>query len=103
MSCRKRGFNWARDDAKRVELSRLAEFAKGFCPTDWDRWFTMSSGNAYTAAERLFFVLHPDRDGDREAAANFLGEQYIDREVQEFVEGALNYLETMDARIKQQA
>jgi hypothetical protein len=44
----------------------------------------------------LFFVLNPDRNGNREAAAEFWREPLGDREVQEFADGALMYLEMRD-------
>ena len=79
------------NEATLSQLRRLAELAQVSCPSEWDRWFTMGT-DAYTAAERLFFTLNPDQEGDREAAAEFWGGHLADREVQEFAEGALEYL-----------
>lgn len=37
----------------------------------WDRWFSDDAGGAYTAAERVYFVLNPDHVGYREEARSF--------------------------------
>ena len=88
-----RGFNWAKSGANNAQLSRIAKFAKEICPSDWDRWFD-GGNDAFTAAERLFFVLEPSQDGDRETAAKFWVNSPEWHEVQEFAEGALQYAET---------
>lgn len=54
------------------ELDRLDEFHRSMADSpDWDRWFWEGPDDAYSAAERLYFVLAPDHDGDRKEARNF--------------------------------
>ena len=91
-SGRESGFFWAQHRASAIELYRLArdrslrldQFFKTFTPLCTD-------------AERFFFVIRPDQDGDRAAAKYFWWEQMAEFEsklppaafVQGFHEGAI--------------
>lgn len=60
--------------ASSEELDRLDEFHRAMeGSTDWDIWF--SDGglvlSAFTTAERLYFILTPYHDGDRDEAQSF--------------------------------
>ena len=91
-----KGFDWAQKEATKSQLSRLTKLARQISPTDWERYFT-AGADAYTAAERLFFALEPNKGGDRRAAAKFWGNNLDDRSVQEFAEVRLPYLDANDA------
>jgi hypothetical protein len=96
MTGRERGFDWAQD-AKQYELDLLAKFAQVF-PVGSSaraRWLSACANNSYSAAEGLFFAIHPDLTGDRQAAADFWGGDVDDRCAQQFVEGALQYLDAL--------
>jgi hypothetical protein len=90
------GRKWAREKARPEELQRLARLAEQLqysTNPSWAGWFSENPGQAFSAAERLYFVLRPDRDGDREAAATFWGPHEAEARdpdfVQGFAEGAL--------------
>jgi hypothetical protein len=51
------------------ELTRLERF-QDRCGHDWGRVFDEGS-SAYSAAERLYFVLHPENDRDRRVSTDF--------------------------------
>jgi hypothetical protein len=79
-----------------AKVERLIEFVEQLPIWRWDYfWF---HDNAYTPAELLFFVLEPDQDGDREAAAAFFdrvcanaGDMTDANFVKEFAEGMLAF------------
>jgi hypothetical protein len=78
------------------ELARL-ERRRRRCGRDWDDAFAADAQTAYSPAERLAFVLHPEYEGDRRFARAFwteaLGDDANAAEdpsfVQGFAEGAL--------------
>lgn len=87
------------------ELARLYEFSNSLGDTfDWGEWFSNGPNDAYRTAERLYFVLAPDHDGDREKAQSFwesvLFPEAADDLSSEFVEGfaagALDAMEEWD-------
>jgi hypothetical protein len=59
-------------------------------PGGFGRW--LDAADAYTPGERLFFAVHPNQEGDREAAANWwqklCGDDAVHANESEFV-GAL--------------
>jgi hypothetical protein len=52
------------------EATRLERYQER-CGHDWDGLFEEQPNNAYGVAERLYFVLHPERDGDRGGSTEF--------------------------------
>src|SRR4051794_6760936 len=63
------GCDWAVNRAEAFELERLTALfeANGH---DWDQFFFGNSPE-WTVAERLYYQLHPESDGEREAAQWF--------------------------------
>jgi hypothetical protein len=93
------GQRWVtKKGAPQEELARLDQFRSSLEDTvDWGRWFSDEPNDAYSTAERLYFVLTPDHDGDRDEAQSFW--EFVVRArdmaditasfVEGFVEGAL--------------
>ena len=54
-------------------------------------WYFGVGSSAYSSAEQFYFIIEPDSDGDRDAAAAFwesiVGEGYQDKTDDEFVQG----------------
>jgi hypothetical protein len=66
------GKKWAAEEAEAGELERLAAARDGV-GYDWDRMFDPDTAdhNAYGACEHLVFIMRPESDGVRQAAADF--------------------------------
>jgi hypothetical protein len=61
-----------KDVATPEALARLDRFHRRLeGSVDWGRWFADDAGGAYSAAERLYFVMAPDHVGYREEARSF--------------------------------
>jgi len=77
------GTEWANDDAEAKELERLSSLHRQifFEPSlDWKTYFDDSHGlSVYSAAERLYFTLHDEDDGDRDASREFWNSVLEDR------------------------
>jgi len=61
---------WACKHADAAQLRRLREFLDHIGP-DRKRYFSSYGHSAYSLAERLFFVMNPENDSDRDAAREF--------------------------------
>src|SRR5437764_662816 len=73
------GRRWAGGDpAPYREVKRLGRL-RDKLGNDWDGWFEQGD-SAWSVAERLYFALYLDDDGDRNAAAGFWGEDGREQE-----------------------
>lgn len=90
------GEEWASEIADYVELRRLGQMKEGTSPVDWDLFWDTGVNDANCASERLAFVIRPDDNEDRQAAAAFWetavgdGVDLTDDFVRGFVDGALD-------------
>lgn len=91
------GFNWAQDHAEEWQLRRLETLIDElrYGSADWNQWFTTGHEAAFGAADRLFFVLYPADDGDREASARFWTKSVSDQFARDFADGVLHYLSAL--------
>ena len=65
------GQQWAKHDASAKQLKRL-DALRGRLLHDWDESFDSQCGSsAYSIAERLFFEIEPNCDGERSEASEF--------------------------------
>jgi hypothetical protein len=64
------GKQWATEAAEFDELNRLSELRAQLSIHDLPRFFE-DGNSAYSAGERLFFVIRPEEDGERDAARDF--------------------------------
>lgn len=92
------GQKWAKNRAEAIELQRLEEFQDALereVTTSWNAFFCddpHSASSAYTVAEKLFFVIQPECQGDREGADAFwrkAGDKLSPEFLRGFGEGAL--------------
>jgi hypothetical protein len=90
------------------ELARLYELWNTLEDTvDWGEWFSNGPNDAYSTAERLYFVLAPDHDGDRDEAQSFweavlfpeAADDLTPEFVEGFVEGALEASDEAKAKV----
>jgi hypothetical protein len=93
------GRKWARADAEAIELKRLNTFQDECRGDAWHRFFdSEAASSAFSPAELLVFVIQPENEADRRAAADFweavTGEKRSalatrDEYIKGFAEGAL--------------
>ncbi|NLY03165.1 MAG: hypothetical protein GXY83_44520 [Rhodopirellula sp.] len=70
---REDGVKWAMNRAEAFELQRLEELRAEIEDSpncDWEEYFTDDS-QTYSAAERLYFSVHPEHEGNRDVAKWF--------------------------------
>jgi hypothetical protein len=96
------GESWAKDQAEACELQRLEESRS--C---WKDELSEGVSSAYSVAERLYFLIRPDDDRERDSAASFWDdvvkapEHKVEQScwVRGFAEGAWDVWETVKGQL----
>jgi hypothetical protein len=89
------GESWAKNEAEAGDLIQLDNF-RGRAGTDWDACFWDMPNDAYSTAEKFFFSVWPEHDGERSEANEFWERQGFEKDhpvgdyVRGFAEGALS-------------
>jgi hypothetical protein len=86
------GREWAMHDADFDELERLSDLVNQVSPSGFECLIDRRANSAYAPAERLYFIMSPEQDGDRAVVNDFweraAGSQFADLVNREgFLEG----------------
>lgn len=100
------GESWAKSHAEYTQFQALASLY-GSTGNEWDAWFDDDGeSSAYTAAQRLYFILFPEDDRARHAAKDFWEGVVDDVDgdpdgafVRGFAEGVLNVWHTIEEEV----